>query len=216
MTSPEVPQLRRRWVVGVVALAGARLLNLSLSAKPGSGRFYLMTLAVAVTYVAGSLSSGPVPLERGHPDERTLARHAVAPVLLGVATFAVFYGGALVARRIPVLRAALASVLGYAHHGADGLVLATTLANGAAEEVFFRGALYAALGDHHPVAASTALYSLVTASSRNPALVLAAVVMGTLFGWQRRASGGIEAPMLTHLTWSTLMLRFLPPLFQPA
>jgi hypothetical protein len=203
-------------VVTVVALAGARLLNLSLSARAGSSRFYLLTLAVALTYLAGALGSGPVPLERGHPDRRTLARHAVGPVLLGVATFAVFYGCALVARHIPVLRAALASVLGYANHGSQGLVWATTLANGAAEEVFFRGAVYAALGEHHPVAASTALYALVTAATRNPALVLAAVVMGTLFGWQRRAGGGIAAPMVTHLTWSTLMLRYLPPLFHPA
>ena len=38
--------------------------------------------------------------------------------------------------------------------------------------------------------------------------------MGLLFGMQRRASGGIQAPMLTHLTWAMLMLRFLPPLFE--
>jgi len=40
--------------------------------------------------------------------------------------------------------------------------------------------------------------------------------MGALFGLQRRASGGIQAPVLTHLTWSTLMLRYLPPLFRDA
>jgi hypothetical protein len=39
--------------------------------------------------------------------------------------------------------------------------------------------------------------------------------MGTLFGLQRRATGGVQAPMLTHLTWSVLMLCFLPPLFEP-
>jgi len=38
-------------------------------------------------------------------------------------------------------------------------------------------------------------------------------VMGVLFALQRRASGGIQAPILTHLTWSALMLRYLPPLF---
>ena len=27
--------------------------------------------------------------------------------------------------------------------------------------------------------------------------------------------GGNQAPVLTHLTWSTLMLRYLPPLFAP-
>ena len=84
-----------------------------------------------------------------------------------------------------------------------------------AEEVFFRGALYAAIGEHHPVAASTAVYALATVATRNPALVLASGVMGTLLGAQRRASGGLQAPLLTHLTWSTLMLRYLPPLFPP-
>ena len=43
-------------------------------------------------------------------------------------------------------------------------------------------------------------------------LVFAAILMGTLFGFQRRASGGILASMLTHLTWSTIMLFTLPPL----
>jgi hypothetical protein len=79
--------------------------------------------------------------------------------------------------------------------------------------VFFRGALYAAVGRRHPVALSTAAYSLATTSTRNPALVLASGAMGTLFALQRRATGGIEASALTHLTWSALMLRFLPPLF---
>jgi len=34
-----------------------------------------------------------------------------------------------------------------------------------------------------------------------------------LFGWRRRATGGIQAPKLIHRTWSTLTLGFLPPLF---
>ena len=38
--------------------------------------------------------------------------------------------------------------------------------------------------------------------------------MGALFGLQSKASGGVQAPALTHLTWSVLMLRFLPPLFR--
>jgi hypothetical protein len=37
--------------------------------------------------------------------------------------------------------------------------------------------------------------------------------MGALFGLQRRSTGGLQAPVLTHLTWSALMLRYLPPLF---
>ena len=59
---------------------------------------------------------------------------------------------------------------------------------------------------------STAVYTAATVPTRNPALVLAAAVMGTLFGLQRRATDGLQAPLLTHLTWSALMVRFLPPL----
>ena len=131
-----------------------------------------------------------------------------------MAAFGAFYGCALVARTIPVLEEAISSVLSYAYAGNGPLVLLTALANGAAEEVFFRGALYAAIGDQHPVAMTTGVYTLATVATRNPALVLAAGVMGTLFAAQRRASGGIQAPVLTHLTWSTLMLRYLPPLFR--
>ena len=53
-----------------------------------------------------------------------------------------------------------------------------------------------------------------TVDTRNPALVLAGTATSVLFGLQRRTSGGILAPALTHLTWSLLMLRYLPPLFQ--
>jgi membrane protease YdiL (CAAX protease family) len=60
---------------------------------------------------------------------------------------------------------------------------------------------------------SSAVYALATTATRNPALVLAGLAMGPLLGLQRRSTGGIQAPVLTHLTWSALMLRYLPPLF---
>ena len=104
-------------------------------------------------------------------------------------------------------------MLRYADQGSPPLVLVTTLANAVAEEVFFRGALYAAMGRRRPVLMSTAAYAVATTSTRNPALVLASGVMGGLFALQRRSTGGIEAPVLTHLTWSALMLRYLPPLY---
>ena len=40
--------------------------------------------------------------------------------------------------------------------------------------------------------------------------------MGTLFAVQRGRSGGVQAPLLTHVVWSALMLAFLPRLFPPA
>lgn len=204
---------RRRRVVAGVSLVGAVLLGRSLSTKPGSLQFYGLTLGVAATWIAGGLGSGPLHLGWILHGDHTLRRPVLTPVFTGVAAFTMFYAGALAARRIPVLNTAISRVLRYAHQGSSPLVLLTTLANGAAEEVFFRGALYAATGGRHPVAVSTAVYSLATTATRNPALVLASAAMGTLFGLQRRATGGIQAPILTHLTWSALMVHFLPPLF---
>ncbi len=211
---PDADFHRRRKVVAGVSAAGAGLLGVSLSTRPGSFEFYALTLGVAGTWVAGGFASGPLHLGWVQARDDTLRRPVLTPLLTGVGTFGVFYGAALVARSIPVLEEAISSVLTYAHQGQTGLVLLTTLANGAAEEVFFRGALYAALGDQHPVLLSTAVYTVATVATRNPALVLAAGVMGVLLGAQRRASGGIQAPVITHLTWSTLMLRYLPPLFR--
>jgi membrane protease YdiL (CAAX protease family) len=205
---------RRRRVVAATSLAGAVLLGVSLSTEPGSSRFYRLTGATAATWVLGGLASGPLHLGRTRGRDQVLRRPVLIPVLTGAGAFGAFYLGALACRHIPVLDRALASALQYADRGSDRLVLLTALSNGAAEEVFFRGALYAAVGDRHPVAASTGVYVLATIPTRNPALVLASVAMGALFGLQRRASGGIQAPMLTHLTWSTLMLRYLPPLFR--
>lgn len=194
-----------------VSVVGAGLQCVSFSSAPGTPRFSVLTVGTALTWIIGGLSSGP--LHRGWTNTSSPHRPVVAPVLWGTAAFAVFYGCARTARRIPALNAAISRVLRYAYQGNPRSVLATTLLSGAGEEIFFRGAVYRAAGTSHPVSVSTAVYVLATTATRNPALVLAAGVMGTLFGLQRRASGGIQAPILTHLTWSTLMVRFLPPLF---
>ncbi|MGW4486238.1 CPBP family glutamic-type intramembrane protease [Amycolatopsis sp. NPDC004368] len=196
----------RRLLLGAVTAAGTALLGRSLATPPGSARFPLRTGAVAATWVAGGLAAGPPP--------RGSSRHPVAtPVAVGVGAFGVFYGCALVARRIPPLSRAIAGVLAYADRGTGPAIYATTLLTGAAEEVFFRGALHSA-ATRAPVATSTAVYALSTVATRNPALVAASIVMGTLFGLQRRATGGIQAPLLTHVVWSALMLTALPPLFE--
>ncbi|MCW2785108.1 MAG: family intrarane metalloprotease [Marmoricola sp.] len=204
---------RRRKVVAATALVGAGLLGASLATEPGSKRFYASTGAVAGLWTLGGLASGPLHLGWVESHDQQLRRPVLTPVATGVGAFGFFYGCALVARRIPVLERAISGVLVFADEGDDRLVYLTTLANGLGEEVFFRGALYAALGPSHPVAASTAVYTLATTTTRNPALVLAAAVMGSLFALQRRATGGLQAPTITHVTWSALMLRFLPPLF---
>lgn len=201
---------RRRRVVAAASVAGAALLGTSLSTPPGSRRFYVETLALAGFWTVGGLASGPLHLGRERRRDDLLRRPVLKPVATGAAAFAFFEGCAVVAREIPVLERAISRVMVFAEEGQEGLVLLTALANGVGEEVFFRGALFAA-AERHPVAVSTAVYTLGTATTRNPALVLAAGVMGTLFGLQRQATGGIQAPLLTHLTWSALMVHRLSP-----
>ena len=87
-----------------------------------------------------------------------------------------------------------------------------TAVNGVAEELFFRGALYAAIGVRHAVAGSALLYTATTVASGNAMLVFAAAVLGLLVGLERRVTGGVLAPIITHVTWSLGMLFVLPPL----
>ena len=204
----------RRRVVCAVSVAGSALLGAALSTKPDSKAFYASTFAVAATWTAGAFASGPLHLGYMRSRHQDLKRPVLAPAAAGVAAFGFFYAGALIARRIPVLDDGLRHVLQFADQGSTPLVIATTILNGAAEELFFRGALFAAIGESYPVAASTGTYMLATCATRNPALVLAAGAMGALFGVQRRATGGVQAPIITHATWSALMLRYLPPLFR--
>jgi hypothetical protein len=199
---------------GAAWLGAAALLRSSFAARAGSARFYLLAASLAGTWTAGALGAGPVPW-RGD-DWRTGSGNAaraliVVPVATGAATFAVFYCAARVARRHRMSRRAIASVLRYADAGSTPLVVLIACGSGVAEEMFFRGALWSG---SRPLLTTTLAYAASTAAAGNPALVLAGVITSVIFGWQRAATGGVLAPAVTHLTWSVLMLRYLPPLFR--
>jgi uncharacterized protein len=81
-----------------------------------------------------------------------------------------------------------------------------------AEELFFRGALYAAT-PRHPVIVTTVAYTAATLATGNVMLAFAALLLGLLVGLERRATGGILAPIITHVLWSVSMLFVLPALF---
>ncbi len=203
---------RRRIVSLITLVVGAVLLGLSLGVTPGAAMFYVLSFALAATWVIGSFVSGPLHLGRIAVGSR-LKRPVVAPILIGLAVAGVFVVGALIAREIPILRDYAENVLAFARYGSLPLVTVVTLVNGIAEEIFFRGALFAAIGVNHPVVISTVIYTIVTIASGNPMLVFAACTLGFVLALQRRASGGILAPILTHVTWSTAMLFVLPPIF---
>ena len=188
------------------------MLGWSLNVEPGSGWFYAAALILAAVWTAGAFVSGPLHLGRvGRvPDAR---RPVLPAVLIGVALAAVFVIGALVVREIPALGDAVDGVLTYARQGVGPVVVLVTVANGIAEELFFRGAMFAAVPARAAVLVTTVVYALASIASGNLMLGFAALVLGTVVGMERRASGGVLAPVLTHVTWSTLMLLVLPPLF---
>jgi membrane protease YdiL (CAAX protease family) len=204
---------RRRIVVAVTLLLGAVLLGVSLSISPGNAVFYLLTALVAATWTVGAVLSGPLHLGWA-PFHGRLRRPVITPILTGLITGGVFVVGSLVVREIPALREQVNSVLAHARYGSVVPIMAVTLINGIAEEIFFRGALYAAIGRRWAVPISTVVYAGATLATANPMLVFAAFLLGFVLALQRRASGGILAPVLTHITWSTTMLFALPALIR--
>lgn len=208
-------QLRRRQIVTVaVVVAGAALLGVSLRIEPGSPWFYPATLALAAVWFCGAFASGPLHLGRisAWRDGDRLIRPIAAPVLLGLGLAGVFVAGGLVVREIDWLDRQVRSVMDFADAGSLPLLLLITLVNGIAEETFFRGAAYAAV-TRHPVTWTTLAYVVATLATGNVMLAFAAILLGAVVGLQRRASGGILAPILTHCTWSAVMLFALPALF---
>jgi uncharacterized protein len=91
--------------------------------------------------------------------------------------------------------------------------MTVALVGGIAEELFYRGALYTALGRYHPALVSTIVYVAATLASGNPMLGFAAIILGTVCALERRATGGVLAPILTHFVWTLVVLLALPPLF---
>ncbi|HEY1620744.1 MAG TPA: CPBP family intramembrane glutamic endopeptidase [Streptosporangiaceae bacterium] len=199
--------------LGVTGLGAAALLRSSFKARPGSARFYLLTVSMAGTWTCGGLGAGPLPWRGAARPAGTARSAVVGPVLTGAATFAVFYGAARAARRSRTLHRAIAGALRYAEGGSTPLVVLIASGSGIAEELFFRGALWSG---PRPLTTTTLAYAASTAATGNPALVLAGLVTSVIFGWQRAATGGVFAPAVTHVTWSVLMLCYLPPLFRDA
>ena len=202
----------RRRVSAVTLVVGTGLLGWSLHLPPGDPEFYLASSLLALTWVLGALVSGPLHLGRAHgrtPD--STVRPWLAAFALGAALVLLFVLGGLLIRHVPLLRDPVVEVLDHARFGSLPVVAVIAVVNGAAEELFFRGALFAAVGRRRPVVLSTAIYTLATVTSGNAMLVFAAVVLGVLVAVQRRVTGGILAPIITHLTWSVGMLFLLPP-----
>jgi len=210
---PPSAVLRRRIVVVVVLVIGGALLGYSLTRRPGDESFYWLMLALAAVWALGAFASGPLHLGSVRFRGRN-QRPVITGTVVGLALGGVFLVGGQIAREIPGMREFVVRVLDFANHGSLVLVVFITVINGIAEELFFRGALYTALGKAYPAVVSTVIYVIVTSvTTGNPMLGVAAVVVGAVCAFERRATGGVLAPMLTHFFWGLVMVLALPPVF---
>jgi uncharacterized protein len=196
---------RRLVLVAGVAL-GTGVLGATLAVRAGSATFSALGVVLACIWIVGAMLAGPPP-RRG---DLAPGASVVGAVVVGAAVFGVFVAAKAVSDHIPLLGHSAADVLGRAHNGSIGVVLVVALLNAVGEELFFRGALASALGPRRGDILAVLVYGAVTVATLNLALVVAAVALGSVLAAERRLSGGVLAPVVTHLAWSTLVILFLP------
>lgn len=209
-------QFRRRQAVSAATLAvGGPVLRQALRQPSGSRAFQGWTVALAGVWTVGAFASGPLYVGRS-PSAAEPVRPFVRPVLVGMGATALFTVGGMVVVQVPALRGQIEGVVRHARQGDLRVVMPLTLVTGAAEELFFRGGLYAAVPQPHQVAVTTAVYGCTTLFSGNPMLVFASGVLGVITGEARRVTGGVVSPVIIHAVWSAGMLQILPRLTQAA
>lgn len=139
---------------------------------------------------------------------------------IAVASGIVFYGATRaavgLASRQPVLRASVADVYRHSRETGFVTVLALTLLVAVpGEELFWRGFLLPELRDATgSVSGAILAWAVavgVTAAWASPPLLAAAVVGGGLWTILATWSGGVLAPIASHLVWTALMLVWPPP-----
>lgn len=210
---PSAPAPRRvAWpVVAVIVLClvlGTAFLHLTFRVGYDTALFYRFSLVLGACWVAvgiagRALGDGLTGAERA-PLGRAVGIGAVGGFAVGVVSII----GAWVLSLVPWTADLIVSVLGPI--GAENFtpVFITAVLVGAAEELAFRGGVFA-LFRRRPVLWSTVLYAIVTCATINPALVVATVVVGVPFAWLRARTGRVAAAVTAHVVWTTVTLSVL-------
>ena len=135
--------LRRRIVVAATLAVGATLLGLSFSTR--AGRSVVLPADLRAGRDLGDRQFRVRTAASGsHQPAGSARRPIFTPILVGLILAAIFAVGGLIIRTIPALASLTEDVIGYARANNLTLVFVILVVNGIAEELFFRGALFAA------------------------------------------------------------------------
>lgn len=187
-----------RIAVGVVVAAAAWAAIFAVSRRGFWTRAGLA--AAAITVYAVAVDPGAIAHQLA---ERRWAADLGVGLVSGLALYAVFWLGE---QALVLVTPGLSDEVGDLYRvkgGQPTWVVAVVVAGaGAGEEVFFRGFLWHRGG----VVLALAVYALVHLPERKLVLVLAALlggaVWGALFAW----TGGLVAPLASHLLWGELII----------
>ncbi len=203
-------------VIGVLAL------QQTFNATPGAGELSVWSLILSAIWAAGGLlvlllsrpffTQGPLrgrssvlDLKKFRPQDHPLAFTIVCGLLVAGMSLA----GALVLQQIPFFGDDVA----YATSRVNDhryIVFVVALLTGTSEEVFFRLALHQILSPRFAVLGATTLYGLVTLATGNPALVLAAIVLGASCSIVMQSTGRWYTPIIIHGMWTVALVGIMP------
>jgi uncharacterized protein len=151
---------------------------------------------------------------RLRPSRRLVAMGALS----GLALYALFLIGALLVQGTPLwpgIEEVVELTRGTAPAGLAALVI--VFGTSPSEEVLWRGAVFARLTRRYgagwrPVVMTSLAYAFFVGLSLSPALPLAALVCGPVWGRQRQVTGSLVPSLVSHALWSLLMFLYIPGL----
>ena len=185
----------------------------ALRIEPGDPTFYVATFALAAVWAVGAFASGPLHLGRGHTrggqDVQPRGRAVPRPrgLLLGL-----FMAGAVVVAQVPAPARPRPGAarprpvrLARARHASSPSSTASPRSSTSGAPCTPRSVA----GTPWPSPRSSTRWSRRRPASR--CWPSRRPLVGLVVAFQRRVTGGILGPVITHLTWSLGMLFLLPP-----
>ena len=212
-TEPDSAFHRRRVVVAVTLLVGAVVLAWALRIEPGDPTFYIATFALAGVWAVGAVPVGAAaPGSRPHPRRPGLAAGpSCSRWPSGRCCSGCSWSGRSWSPRSRSC-ATPSRTCWTTRSSARSPWSRSSPRSTASRRSCTSGARCTPrVGRRHAVAGHHGRLHARRGDQRHPAAGAAAAVVGLVVGLQRRVTGGILGPIITHLTWSLGMLFLLPP-----